>query len=80
MQEAFADLISADPDLVRAEFDAIIEANWGWAEPPALTDIDMAHESTFPARVGPRPPEGTRYPKVAPTHASGLARLRSPPE
>ena len=47
MQEAFADLVCADPDLIRAEFDAIIEANWGSADPPASADDDayMAHRA-----------------------------------
>ena len=34
--EAFADLVGSDPDWVRAEFDALIEACWD--EPPVPRD------------------------------------------
>jgi hypothetical protein len=32
--QGFADLVLADPDLLRAEFDALIRANWGPSRPP----------------------------------------------
>jgi hypothetical protein len=51
--EAFTDLIAADPDLVREEFDALIGANF--TEPPEPSPPPVA-----PARSPepPRPPAG----------------------
>jgi hypothetical protein len=46
--EAFTDLITADPDLVREEFDALIDANF--SEPP-----EPPTPSVAPARR-PEPP------------------------
>ena len=82
VQEAFADLLCADPDLTRAEFDAIIEANWGSAgpPPPPTDDIDPAQESPSGALVQPGTPESTRREHVVPPRTGALARLRSPPE
>jgi hypothetical protein len=38
LRGTFADLVNADPDLMRAEFDAIIEASWGSQSPPRKPD------------------------------------------
>jgi hypothetical protein len=46
----FVDLVCADEELVRAEFDAIVAAGW-LAEPPADRGIDCRRE---------RPPAGSR--------------------
>ncbi|MEV6236726.1 hypothetical protein [Lentzea sp. NPDC051838] len=70
LDEEFLALVCEDEDLVRAEFDAIIEANWG--EPPPT-----------PAPRRPVPPAPYRNPfhpygqDQMPT--SGQARQRSPP-
>ena len=69
--EAFTDLISSDPDLVRAEFDALIGANFD--EPPAP-----------PGPTGDRPaPAGdgrtTTDEPADQTPADPDARQRSPP-
>jgi hypothetical protein len=66
-----------DPDVVAAEFAAIVEANFG-AEPPG-TEPDGPSE---PSRNGPEP-EPTRrvilpHP-VGALPASGVAHERSPP-
>jgi hypothetical protein len=57
--EAFTDLISGDEDLVRAEFDALIAANW---PPPPPLAVPPA-----PAKPSPRnaPPAATAVPKRA---------------
>lgn len=64
--EAFTDLVSSDPDLVGAEFDALIGAYWD--EPPAppappprpaptaaqpAPSCDAAHADTAPAEADP---------------------------
>jgi hypothetical protein len=76
---AFADLICADPQWLRDEFDALISASFG--EPPAPP-------SAAPPRVPPRPgiprppsrhpapgPAGIPSPAAGPEHG----RQRSPP-
>ncbi|WP_285551722.1 hypothetical protein [Actinoplanes regularis] len=50
--EAFTELISGDPDLVRAEFDAIIGANFN--EPPT-SPAPPAPSAARPAPSHPRP-------------------------
>ena len=80
VQETFAELVCADPDLVRAEFDAIIEANWGGAEPPALAgSSDIVREPPSHDRVGPEA-HGIEHASTRPRRTYGLARLRSPPD
>ena len=76
---AFTDLICADPQWVREEFDALISASFG--EPPAPPP-------PAPPRVPPRPghpcppswrpapgPVATTFPVAGPAHG----RQRSPP-
>ena len=49
--EAFTDLISSDDDLVRAEFDALINASWPPPAPPAPSHADSPpgdHTDTSP--------------------------------
>jgi hypothetical protein len=61
--EAFTDLVSSDPDLVRAEFDALIGACWDEPPPPPTRPVpspaqpapssDAAHAGTSPAKADP---------------------------
>ncbi|HEY0002580.1 MAG TPA: hypothetical protein VGB74_19165 [Actinoplanes sp.] len=61
--EAFTELISSDPDLVRTEFDDLIGANFeppAPPEPPAPTTGQPAHRPTPPALpAGPEPGAAT---------------------
>jgi hypothetical protein len=51
--DAFADLVSSDPDLVRSEFDALIGACWD--EPPAPPPPSAR---PVPSAARPTPPPG----------------------
>jgi hypothetical protein len=78
--EAFMDLVTSDPDLVRAEFDALIGA--GWDEPPAPPPQNPPVPSA--ARPKPRPRESPRPDtRAAATHehepANTSNNQRSPP-
>jgi hypothetical protein len=53
--EAFTELISSDPDLVRAEFDALIGASFN--EPPAPPTPSAARPA--PRHPNPEPPATT---------------------
>jgi len=76
----FADIICADPDLLRQEFDALIAASY--ARPPARRP---------PAPPGTEPPHGRSWPpadpgsglrpgrRTAPRPGRGHSRQRSPP-
>jgi hypothetical protein len=79
--EAFTDLVSSDPDLLREEFDALVGANWN--EPPG---------PPAPPAPSTGPPEPPRHPARArdtgdtgPAPATGPIRFdadaiqRSPP-
>jgi hypothetical protein len=56
---AFADLVCADLELLRAEFDAIIDASWGDAAPPRPSGRAAGARGPVPqARGGPG--SGTR--------------------
>ncbi|KAA9157741.1 hypothetical protein FPZ12_024160 [Amycolatopsis acidicola] len=74
----FAELVYADPAWLRAEFDAIMTANFG-VRPPR-------HPRPEPRASGPRRPRrhkhslapGGRTPPTAPT-ARGRRRQRAPP-
>lgn len=77
--EAFTELISADPDLVRAEFDALIGANFD--QPPA-PPVPPAPPAGRPAP--PPPPQPGPSPALPPRGAErrpGAAsnNPRSPP-
>jgi hypothetical protein len=79
VDERFLDLICSDADLLAAEFDAIIAAEW--PEPPADTPGRGAaggHPGSGAARV---PAQPVRGPVPQPRHPGigGWARQRSPP-
>jgi hypothetical protein len=69
LDEEFLAIVCEDDDLLRAEFDAIVGAGWGWASPPSRRS----------------PPVGLPWPvallpRSAPTAVDWRARQRSPPE
>ncbi|WP_143175510.1 hypothetical protein [Cryptosporangium aurantiacum] len=73
VDEAFYALIAADPDLVRAEFEELIDAAWDPPEPD---------EASPPQRRRPRPaPVGERTRCGRGRRACGVPRRqeRSPP-
>ncbi|GAB2583230.1 hypothetical protein Aab01nite_84510 [Paractinoplanes abujensis] len=73
--EAFAELVSNDPDLVQAEFDDLIAASWPDASGPAPPS-DPTARSAPPPRSPGRPPPAPR-----PDETSGHDpdRPQSPP-
>ena len=77
--EAFNDLVTSDPDLVRDEFDAIIGANFGEPPEPPGPPGPAAAE---PARSQPPPDDGRTGPApAADRNADAEAtNQRSPPE
>ena len=75
--EAFLDLVCADDDLLRAEFEAIIEANW--PAPPR-----SSARLPWPDRPTPRGSRRRSVPTIAPSVRRAPAdgrggRQRSPP-
>jgi hypothetical protein len=79
VEDQFLDLIYGDTDLLAAEFDAIIAAEW--PEPPAARPGRSGagrHPDSGPAR---RAADPVRGPVSRPRHPGigGWARQRSPP-
>jgi hypothetical protein len=75
----FIDVVCADEELLRAEFDAIIEAAWSGAPPGEPAQEAVAADE-------PRPPHGTPWfptPRPGSTRPvavqEGRSRQRSPP-
>jgi len=77
-RDEFLAVVYADPDWLRAEFDAIVDAGWDEDEPPA------APERPGRPVAAPVPPAGTGWPDRAllPGRSVGAcpARERSPPD
>jgi hypothetical protein len=75
----FADIICADPDLLRQEFDALIAASY--ARPPARRPPAPPGSAPRPGRAHPRAGPGSRHPggRPAPRPGRGYRRQRSPP-
>lgn len=76
----FADIVCADPDLLRQEFDALIAASY--AHPPASRP--PAPPGTAPRHSRPQPPAGPGSSRrlasrAAPRPGRGYSRQRSPP-
>ena len=73
----FLDLICADEDLLRAEFDAIITAGWGSRMHRSRPPI---HAPASPHVRGARATRRSRNPRLRPDPIAGSrARQRSPP-
>ncbi|MDY7086276.1 MAG: hypothetical protein SYR96_14340 [Actinomycetota bacterium] len=74
--EAFAELVSSDPDLVQAEFDDLIASSW--------TGPSDAVPPPDPPAAGPQPSPGTAVPGPAAARPNGdscgaPAHQRPPP-
>jgi hypothetical protein len=78
VHDEFLDLVCADEELLRAEFDAIIAQEWSSRPPPA--DPPAASRGTGPRQGGPAPPVFRGSP-LRPRHpgVGGWGRQRSPP-
>ena len=79
----FADLVCQDEEWLRAEFDAIVAAEWG-APPPAPPPAPPGPDDRPPAGpawpAGDRPEPGSRPPAAAATVGlPGRYRQRAPP-
>jgi hypothetical protein len=76
--EAFTELISSDPDLVRAEFDALIGASFN--EPPA-PPAPPAPSAVQPAPSHPQPGPSAATPAQTAEHQPSATdpNPRSPP-
>jgi hypothetical protein len=76
--EAFTEIISSDPDLVRAEFDALIGASFDDPPPPPAPPAPSAAE---PERTPPHPGAAPATSPRATEHRPGPAgdNPRSPP-
>ena len=78
--EQFVELFCADDDLVQAEFDAIVAAEWP-SPPPA--EPDDSADAGRPPRQARRPrDDGGAEPSKRPCHpgTGGWGRQRSPPD
>ncbi len=77
-EEEFLAIVCSDDDLLRAEFDAIIAAQWPSPPPDTPADDDPGERSPGTARRQPtgqaRLPNRARHPGIG-----GWARQRSPP-
>ncbi|WP_270889567.1 hypothetical protein [Pedococcus sp. 5OH_020] len=75
-QDAWVDLVCADEELLRAEFEAIVAESWQSEDPPApVRPVSPAHR---PAAGLPRPEAGVGPAEtVVLEHLPG--RQRSPP-
>jgi hypothetical protein len=76
--EAFTELISSDPDLVRAEFDALIDASFN--EPPK-PPAPPAPSAAQPSPPHPKPGPSATTPTRTAEHQPGVASTnpRPPP-
>jgi hypothetical protein len=76
--EAFTELITSDPDLVRAEFDALISASFNEPPPPPAPPAPPAAE---PAGPQPEPVPGPATPPGETGHQPDAAapNPRPPP-
>jgi hypothetical protein len=85
--EAFTELISSDPDLVRAEFDALIGAGFSEkpaeppAEPPAppAPPAPSAARPAPPQRPKPEPPAATPPQTIEHQASAASINPRPPP-
>ncbi|MDQ1735651.1 MAG: hypothetical protein QOH56_1902 [Pseudonocardiales bacterium] len=78
-EDEFLEILCSDEDLVRAEFDAIIAAEWPSLPPDAPDDDDTVERSPGRTRCAPRGgqaglPDRPRHPGIG-----GWSRERSPP-
>lgn len=81
LDHEFLDLVLADDDMVRAEFDAIVQATWSPppVSPPARPTKFGRRGRRGPARLRGQPRHRTRAPRGLRFRRSMGARQRSPP-
>ncbi|WP_157693020.1 hypothetical protein [Pedococcus dokdonensis] len=79
VEEEFLDLVCADDEFVRAEFDALVAEVWSSRPPPA--DPSPAARGAGPEQQGGPAPSPTRLlgPRPRRPGAGGWRRQRSPP-
>jgi hypothetical protein len=79
VDEEFLELICADEELLRAEFDAIVAREWEGSLPPAEPPVPSPGTGPQPRRHGLS--RGCQSSPGAPRHpgADGWGRQRSPP-
>jgi hypothetical protein len=79
IHEQFVDLVCADLDLMRAEFDAIVEAGWGGDDSPPQPG--QAQDTHVPeqSRHGPDSPDRSGRRSVARTTAAPTSSIRRRP-
>jgi hypothetical protein len=79
VDEEFLELMCADEELLRAEFDAIIAQEWASRPPPA--EPPAASPGTGPDQQWRRVPPDVRGSRLRPRHPGigGWSRQRSPP-
>jgi hypothetical protein len=75
-RDAFLAIVCADDDLVRAEFNAIIDASWG--DPPPTRRARQTPPRGRPGRSRLADPS-TPMPRRHDPHVCASARQRSPP-
>jgi hypothetical protein len=76
--EAFTDLVTSDPDLVRDEFDALIGANWNEPPEPPAPPAPPTGQPEFPqpsADIGDTTAAGA----IDQRPDSAITNQRSPP-
>jgi hypothetical protein len=79
VDEEFYALVYADPEWLRAEFDAILAADT-WGSPPSSNPSSRGRADHPPRGVRPEQPEGTTAPnRLRPSVRGRGARTRSPP-
>jgi hypothetical protein len=75
----FAELVYADPDWLRAEFDAIVAANFGTPPPRRRPPSRPGSSGPATAPVAAHPLTEPTPPREAAPSAHGWRRQRSPP-
>ena len=79
-RDELVDLLCADPEFVRVEFDAIVEANWGDDMPPAQPDHDESTRGPAPDTPATPRAHGTCGPRGPGRRKGNVLTLpRSPP-
>jgi hypothetical protein len=77
--EAFTELISGDPDLVRAEFDALIGASFNEPPRPPAPPAPSAAQPTPPPQPDPGPSPATPGQTAEHQPSTASTNPRSPP-
>ncbi len=82
VDDAFLDVVLADPELVDAEFEALVSATWSTAPPAGTPPVPSPAPSGRPPSGGfrdVRPGRGSRRYAAPQPGIDGRRRERSPP-